>query len=217
MGDKERQNIPPEELETGKQFMLAELENVRAFKEQGVTIGDKRVDVFLTMASALVAGLGLLSQTGINGRSFLFVALGGSLSLLVIGITVFRQVLERDILLVDYIRYMNRIRFYFAERAPHLKPFLLMPTSHNFPKYDWQSSNRRIPMVINAISLGVAAAIVSMLLKKHEYPEFFEVGIATILFVLGYLLQEYYARRFFLRAEAKAKQKYTVTLFDAQE
>jgi hypothetical protein len=163
---EDEHKISSEEMETGKQFMLAELDNIRAFKEQSVTIGDKRVDVFLTLASALVAGLGLLSQTGINARSFLFVALGGALSLLAMGINVFRQVLERDILLVDYIRYMNRIRCYFAERAPHLKPFLLMPTSHNFPKYDWQSSNRRTPMVINAVASGIAVALISMLVKN---------------------------------------------------
>jgi len=94
---KAEQNISSEEMETGKQFMLGELDNIRAYKEQSGTIGDKRVDVFFTLASALVAGLGLLSQAGINARSFLFVALGGTLCLLAMGINLFRQVLERDI------------------------------------------------------------------------------------------------------------------------
>ena len=72
-------------------------------------------------------------------------------------------------------------------------------------------------MVINAVASGIAVALISMLVKNTIYPEFFEVGIATLGFSVGYILQAYYARRFFLKAESKAKQRYTVTLFDAQE
>jgi hypothetical protein len=205
------------EFEIGVQFLLADFNSIRAFKEQSISIGDKRIDVFLTITSASVVGLGLLSQTGIDYQSFLFVALFGSLSLLAMGIVVFVQVVDRDILIVDYIRAINRIRSYFADNAPHIRPFLLMPTSHEFPRYSWQSSNRRIPMVVNSLSTGAFAAFLYLLIQHSALPDFYSVLLAGIFFILTYTLHEIYASRLFNKAEIKAGESRTVSLFDSHK
>jgi hypothetical protein len=214
---KQREKPSKDEAELGIQFMLAEFTNLQEFTKQSMTIEDKRIDVFLTLSSALLAGLGLLSQTGIDKQSFLFIGLGSALGLFAIGILIFQQVLHLDILIVDYVRNLNRIRFYFTEKAPHVRPYLFLPTTHNYPKYDWQSSSRRIPMVINGLAAGVSAAIASVVFRQSVSLDFFAILVAGIIFVVTYLLHNYYAKRIFSQAENKAKQWYSVVLFNSQE
>ena len=201
----------------GIQFLLAEFNSIRSFKEQSVSIGDKRVDVFLTLSSALIAGLGLFSQSGIAPQTFLIIALCGSLGLLVIGLVTLYQVIDRDILIVDYIHAINRIRGYFAEHAPHIQSYLLMPTSVVFPKYNWQSSNRRIPMVINGFSAGALCALSSLLVRNTTTPDFISIASLIIAFLVMYGFQEIYARRIFKQAEIKAHESRTVSLFESHE
>jgi hypothetical protein len=201
----------------GVQFLLADFNSIRTFKEQSVSIGDKRVDIFITLSSALTGGLGLLSQTGIDLRTFLFIALCGAFGLLVIGLVTFYQVVDRDILIVDYIHAINRIRGFFAENAPHIQPYLLMPTSHIYPKYNWQSSNRRIPMVINGLSAGALCALLTLLIRNLTIPDFVSVLSLAIAFLITFSLQEIYSHRIFKRAESKAHQSRTENLFESHE
>ena len=201
----------------GSQFLLAEFNSIRSFKEQSVSIGDKRVDVFLTLSSALIAGLGLFSQSGIDPYIFLIIALCGSFGLFVIGLVTYHQVIDRDILIIDYIRAINRIRGYFAEHAPHIQPYLLMPTSLTFPKYNWQSSNRRIPMVINGFSFGALCALSSLLVRNTTTSDFISIASLIIAFLLMYGFQEIYARKIFNKAEVKARESRTVSLFESHE
>lgn len=162
-----------------------------------------------------MAGVGLLSQSSIDGRSFLLVTLLGSLSLLAVGIVVLRQVIDRDILIVDYIRAINRIRKYFAEEAPQLQPFLLMPTAHEYPPYRWPSSNRQIPMVINSLSAGMSAVVIDLLVQPGAPLTLAPVLIGGALFLVVYILQIAYANRLFDRAERKARESRSASLFES--
>src|SRR5579862_2318853 len=95
-------------------ILLAEFEALREFKEQDTSIGDKRIDVLLTLAAGLGAGLGLLSQSGMDPRAFLFLAGFAAFGLLVIGLSTLAEVIDRNIDVVDYLRAINRIREHFA-------------------------------------------------------------------------------------------------------
>lgn len=203
--------------EIGEKFLIEEFNSLRSFKEQSVLIADKRADSLLTLASAFVAGLGLLSQTKIDTENLLTIAAIGTLALLLIGTITFKQVIDRDILIVDYIRAINRIRAYFAEHAPQIQSFLLMPTSHEFPTYQWQSSNRRVPMVINGISIGVFVIVSDMLMEGRDAPTLILSAIGIISALLFYNVQSLYARRLFQFAEQKARERRTVSLFDSHQ
>jgi hypothetical protein len=211
-----KRKVSKDEAELGIQFMLAEFTNLQEFIKQSMSIEDKRIDVFLTLSSALLAGLGLLSQSSIDKQSFLFVGLGAALGLLAIGILVFQQVIHVDILIIDYIRNLNRVRCFFAEKAPHIRPYLFMPITHEYPKYNWQSSSRRIPMVVNSLSAGVSVSMMSLVYRQIISPDFLTTLIGGIVFIFVYLLQGYYAKRKFLQAETKAKQRNSVALYDSQ-
>ncbi len=209
--------LSKEEAEIGSAFMLAEFANIQVFAIQSMNIEDKRIDVFLTLSSALLAGLGLLSQTGIDKQSLLLVSLGGALGLLTIGVLIFNQILHVDTLIIDYIRSLNQIRRYFAEKSPHIKPYLSMPTTDTYPKYNWRSSSRRIPMVINGLSAGASIAIISIIIRQSLTPDFSAILVASVTTIVAYFLQDLYSKRIFARAEKKAKERHSVTLFNAQK
>ncbi|MBP6178506.1 MAG: hypothetical protein KA473_10960 [Anaerolineales bacterium] len=201
----------------GVKFLLEEFNAVRSFKEQSVAIADKRVDSLLTFASALAAGLGLFSRLNVSTENFLTIAEAGVLSLLLIGVITFKQVVDRSILIVDYIRSINRIRAYFAERVPQIQPYILMPISHEFPSYQWQSSNHRIPMVINGIAVGVIVIIGNMLFVNSVSPNLILLAIGIIVALLIYNLQSLYARRSFQIAERKSREMRAISLFKSHQ
>ena len=72
-------------------------------------------------------------------------------------------------------------------------------------------------MVINSISAGVSVAMASIVFRQSVSLDFFAILIVGIIFVVIYLLQDYYAKRIFLQAEKKAKQRHSVALFDSQD
>jgi len=209
--------LQPTHTDIGVQFLLAEFNSIRSFKEQSVSIGDKRVDVFLTLSSALIAGLGLFSQSKITPQTFLIIAFCGSFGLLAIGLVTLYQVIDRDILIVDYVHSINRIRGYFAEHAPHIQPYLLMPASVEFPKYNWKSSNRRIPMVINGFSFGALFVFSGLLIRSTMTPDFISIALFITAFLFMYGLQEIYAGRIFKQAEINARESRSVSMFEAHE
>ena len=198
-------------------FLLPEYESLRQFREQNVAIADKRVDVLLALSSGLIAVLGLLFQNFTSVRDFIIVAIVGLSWLLVIGITTLKQVIERDIVIVDLIRSLNKIRAYFGDRAPHIQSHLLMPATQNFPRYDWQFSNIPIPIFINGLTvaglfLGCRLWFGGISLADEIS---FWLGITT--FVVVCCLQALYANIVFVRARKKASISGTVSLYESRK
>jgi hypothetical protein len=205
-----------EDIALGTQFLLADFNLIRGFKEQIINIVDKRIDVFLKFTSVVIAGLGILSQLGLDNQNYILIILISSFFVMMIGIITFQQVIEGDILVIDYVRAINRIRSYFVDKAPHTKPYFLMPTSHHFPKYKWQSSQRRLPMLINSLSLGTFVTTNYLLIWQTKFPDFFSVLLSVNFLLLTYVLQAIYANRSFNQAEVKAQEGRTVTLFESE-
>jgi hypothetical protein len=212
-----QQSVPPEDRELGTRFLLADFELVRRFKEQSVAIADRRIDVYLTLASALGGGLVVLSQLRMQSQAFLTLALISLVILLIIGASTVSIVIDRDILIVDYIRAGNRIRAYFAERAPDIKDYLLMPTAYDFPPYGWQSSNRQIAIIGNGVVAGAIASIISLLVSGSPGVDQYTVTPGIIVSASIYLLQRLYALIAYRKAEAKAKAKRSVSLFGSHQ
>src|SRR5258708_37546403 len=104
-------SMPPSHPGTGASadFLLAKYQMMRGLKDQSVSISEKRVDLHMGLTTAVAGGLVLLAQTHITTQDLFVVIVLGSAGLLLIGLTTLRQVIERDILTVDYIRAGNRI------------------------------------------------------------------------------------------------------------
>lgn len=200
-------------FEVGVQYLLADLETLREFFKEHVEIGEKRIDVYLAICSATIGGLVVLSQSDIEGRAFVYIALAVAFGLLVLGLVTYRQVIDRDILVIEYIRAINRIRRYFAEQAPQIKPYLLMPVSHEYPRYDWHSSNRRVPVVVNSLCVSLIVVLAILLMGDTTMPDLRSWILALIGFVVTYFSHLAFANRIFTRVEKAAREVREQRLF----
>jgi hypothetical protein len=90
--------------------------SIRAFKEQSVSIADKRIDISAALATALGGELALLSRSEPDHTQLLIITSISVFALLAIGASAYFLALDRDIVIVDYIHARNRIRAYFTER-----------------------------------------------------------------------------------------------------
>lgn len=196
-------------------FLLVEYQMMRGLKDQSVSIGDKRVDLHLGLATAVAGGLVLLAQTRVSIQDLLVVILLGSVGLLLVGITTVRQVIDRDILTIDYIRAGNRIRSYFAERDELLKGYLLMPTKQTYPPYGWHSSSRALTLGLNSLSLGALVTVGLMLQQEQSKFDLNDLWIGTAAGVVLYLVQAGYAKVKFSFAARAARASGSVSLHRA--
>ena len=138
----------------------------------------------------------------------------GSAVVVVTSMLAFKQVLDNEILIIDYIRAINRIRSYFVENAPYIKPFLLMPTSSDYPKYGWRSSLRYIPILLSSLSFGIATTIIVSSVRCVVLPNIVNISLSIVAFILIYISHITYAKFYFKKADKKARDITTV-LYEA--
>ena len=168
----------------GEVFMLHELDNVRSFLQEDTSIDERRMDVLILLISGMGAGLGLLTQAGVDHVTLLYIMLVICATLPVITIPVFIDTIARDISAVDYIRAVNMVREYFAMRTPTIRPYLLMPGSGPFPRYGGVSSNRRILTLITGTALALLPLVARLLVYHEAHPDVFTVLVTLITFII---------------------------------
>jgi hypothetical protein len=207
------------ELSTGQavKFLLADFEALLKLKEESVKVSDRRIDVLLAIISAVGAGLAILSQTHIAPRDFLYVAAFGLLGLATLSITTYRQTINRDILTADYIRALNAIRSFFAERSPLIQPYLLMPVSSDVPRYGRHSQARQTTVVINSLLVGVGAAVIYLLIAGMTSVDLIALGIASGSAAFTFATLTGFAYLLYSLAERKARTRAAQSTFALHE
>ncbi len=199
---------PPQELNGADiQFLLADFTNLREFSHNAQAGNDRRTDLLLTFTAALAAGLALLHQAPIERRDFLFICLVSAISLALVALAWFQLILRKDMGALDYIRGMNQIRKYFAEQAPHLQPYLMMPVSHRFPKYGSLSAggHSRIIALIISLLVGASAAVSVVLWRQKITLDFFSLMLGCLFFATTFFSLERYATWYYHRADKKTE------------
>lgn len=189
------------------QFLLADFTNLREFSHNAQAGNDRRTDLLLTFTAGLAAGLALLHQAPIERRDFLFICLVSAISLALVALAWFQLILRKDMGALDYIRAMNLIRKYFAEQAPHIQPYLMMPTSHRFPKYSSLAAggHSRIIALIISLLVGASAAVSIVLLRQKLTLDSLSLTLGCLFFAATFLTLERYATWYYHRADKKAE------------
>jgi len=134
--NKNREDISPKEASV--QFMLAEYNRITEQEIYHRKTGESRVKLYLTLASLVGAGLVAFRQaTDIQNpvalREFYCVSFIALLFVSLIGIIVFKLLLERWRVTVIYLRKLTRIRKWFADLDPNLNSGLVYPTDETKP------------------------------------------------------------------------------------
>lgn len=94
---------------------------------RGSAIADSsgRAALFLTSISSTLLALSLLSTATGLGHLFVALALAAALPLVYLGLVTFVHVLDSGLEDALYARGINRIRHYYLERAPELRPYFI--------------------------------------------------------------------------------------------
>ena len=197
----------------GEEFLLADFEFMANFTQESLRLADKRVDVLLALSTAVYGGIIVLSAASSTKLiAVLCLAFFSSLGLAVAGWYTFNDLLMNNLLMCEYARALNRIRKYFADKYPNIKSYVMMPTSHEHPPYNWRSSGEAIIELINSLSIGVICGVLGVLVQCFRTKQF-EIGLDSlyvavpcfVVFGLLFLLvQRLYASHRFKVAEASA-------------
>ncbi len=139
-----------------------------------------RTSVFLGVLSAAGLALGFAAQAGIKPTDFVALAVVVLLVVLFLGVTTFVRLVQLQREAVVYIAGQNRIRHFFVENAPSIRPYFILPT-HDDPSAMYRSvgtgMNRRPPRypllnmiaqthgIVGVITGAVAAAIAGLALN----------------------------------------------------
>jgi hypothetical protein len=172
--------MSPEERQAAALAMTAEM-SVLMMALSGVWSASLvRTSVFLGVLSAAGVALGFASQAGVERMDFAALSVVVLLVVLFLGITTFVRLVQLQREAVVYIAGQNRIRYFFTESAPAIRPYFILPT-HDDSAAMYRSvgtgMNRRPPRypllnmiaqtqgIVGIITGAVAAAIAGVALS----------------------------------------------------
>jgi hypothetical protein len=136
-----------------------------------------RTSLFLGVLSAAGLALGFAAQAGVDRTNFIILVVVALLVVLFLGVATFVRLVQVQREAVVYIVGQNRVRRFFVEYAPALRPYFVLPT-HDDPAALYRSvgtgMHRRPPRypllgmiaqtqgIVVGITGAVAAAIVGL-------------------------------------------------------
>lgn len=167
-------------------FLLAEHSRLCELYLSTRETAERRVTLFLTLATTIVGVSVALSQLGIATVQLLEVAFASALGIFFLGVITFHRLLERSMQGTEYLRAINRIHHFFIERAPEIEPYLFWAPYDNLPRYDARgvggAETREVVLLIDCIFFGVTVALPLMILDINL------VVIAILAGVIGFVL-----------------------------
>ena len=139
-----------------------------------------RTSLFLGVLSAAGVAVGFAAQAGVERTDFIALVLVALLVVLFLGVTTFVRLVQLQREAVVYIAGQNRIRHFFAESAPTIRPYFILPV-HDDAAAMYRSvgtgMNRRPPRyallnmiaqtqgIVGVITGAVAASIAGLALS----------------------------------------------------
>jgi hypothetical protein len=167
-----------------------------------------RTSLFLGVLSAAGVALGFVTQAGLGQTAFIPVAILVLLVVLFLGVTTFIRLVQLQREAVVYIAGQNRIRHFFVEVAPTIRPYFILPV-HDDAAAMYRSvgtgMNRRPPRypllnmvaqtqgIVGIITGAVAASIAGLALSSTgALPSWLAAGAALLITVA--LLFAYWQR-----------------------
>lgn len=108
----------------GETFLLADFESFRELRSSLNALVNSEINVYLAMVAATLLGLGFLGNRLSFGSEVRRIGIGVLLVVCLLGIVIFGRVVEGRIQVHSYLRSMNRIRRYFWDHDPRVRPYL---------------------------------------------------------------------------------------------
>lgn len=188
------------------EFLLSEqnamLEEIRRLRSEGLN----RLNFFITITSAVVGGLVVLSQLASIPTGFLqHISILALLFLVLIGWGTFEFAISRDIATDSDVRATGRIRRYFIDRNPLLLQYLTWQL-HDEPTSWVRDNHSEIRRSAQSI-LSLVIALITGLIASFLAGDLLLLAVTGIIsFIVAYALLGIYARRRYDAACLQANQ-----------
>ncbi len=136
-------------LDRTAQFLTTEYSALQAARSALVVEGNGRTASFLTTISAGIVALTLVFQISRFGQAFLVFALVLIPILGFVGTSTYVRVVQIDFADVVYISAINRIRHFYLDASPEIRPYL------SFPAFDDEHSIARARVIYTSFAWTV--------------------------------------------------------------
>jgi hypothetical protein len=139
-----------------------------------------RTSLFLGVLSAAGLALGFAAQAGVERTDFIILVVVALLVVLFLGVATFVRLVQVQREAVVYIVGQNRIRRFFVENAPALRPYFILPTHDDAaalyrsvgtgmhrrpPRYPLLNMIAQTQGIVGVITGAVAASIAGLALS----------------------------------------------------
>jgi hypothetical protein len=170
------QRLPPASRQDLLTIMSTEHFTLQGARSAAISDANGRTSFFLSTLSAGVVALAFVAQVAQSGPAFIVLALILLPTLLVVGLASFERLLQLGIENIRTVVAINRVRRYYLEVAPELRPHFTL-SANDDPQgvftslgsirggvrpWDLFVTNAGLVGVIDAIVSGVLATLVAL-------------------------------------------------------
>lgn len=196
-------------LDPSTEAMLAEHERVSALYLYNADIGEKRTSLYLTLISVGSAVFLGMAQFGVDRMLLLWSAVGFLAIVLLVGALTFQRLIERRIRSTQYLRAVNRIHCYFAQKDPSLRPYYSWPPCDDVPSFVGRvgvlAGLRDVVAVLNSLFAGAMVAVMGLVLGSAIH-FMVDLSLGVAVAVVAWFLQQRYEARKLAQAETASAQ-----------
>lgn len=198
------------------QFMTTEHFTLQTARASTISEANGRCALFIGSVSSAVVALAFIGQASGLSESFFLFGLVLFPSLLFLGIFTFKRVLQTAAEDIIYARGINRIRHYYVELAPDIRPYLIesihddtagalrgMGIPLNTSKWDLFQTSSGMIAVINSVIGGVFTGLFNRFL--FSLPVYADFGIGVVVFVVSVFIHRHYIVKKFDDLEGRLK------------
>jgi hypothetical protein len=190
-----------------KDFMLAEyhyhMEEFRRSKQ----LGEARLNLFLTIATAVLGGSGLivgyLERNSVLPPQYLIILFFAYLATIMFGSLTLLRIIHRDIVSTKELQALNRIRRYFVNMDCSLLSYLQYIPYDNEPKTEWKWSVGGLAENV-VLTNALLAAIMTYILAEIELLEWIKWFAGLFAFIVVLFLQVRHVKGQYCDAMQKA-------------
>lgn len=194
------ERIPPATRQDLITIMSTEHFTLQGARSAAISDANGRTSFFLSTLSAGVVALAFVAQVAQTGPAFIVLALIVLPTVLVIGLASFERLLQLGIENIRIVVAINRVRHYYLEVAPELRPHFTLSDRDDsvgvlsslgsvrggIRPWDLFVTNAGLVAIVDGIVSGVIGALATSVLQR-DVAVSAAVGIAVGASVLGVL------------------------------
>lgn len=136
-------------------FLLEEYKQLGESFLRNEELGERRVNFFITITTAVVAGLAAIWKVSDGGFDLALIIFGLA-AVLLFGIVTLVRIIRRNLVTHEYLRALGRIRGYFAKRDRKIRNIL------PYPPYDDQPQREKKRKDILSLGTGGLVEMVAL-------------------------------------------------------